>query len=653
MNRRAGRYHPALDGLRGLAVAGVLLFHDGRLRGGFLGVDLFFALSGFLITSLLIDERIATGGLRLGSFWARRARRLLPAVLAFLVAIVPMMRWWGTTAQLAAARDGVWPAALYVANWKQIADAEDYWALFTDPSPMTHLWSLAVEEQFYVVWPLVALWCMRRARWRRLLGWVAASGAVASLVAMLVLYDPANPTRVYMGTDTRAFSILVGAVVALVAGAARAERFAARRPVAADAVQLALLAGVLASWRLVDGQTSTGLFRGGLFAHAAACALLAAAATIPQPTLANRALALAPLRWLGIVSYGLYLWHWPIFIVLDADRTGLDPLPLTVVRWAVSIAVAAASYRWIESPVRHRRRLVAPRAALGAIGAAAIALVATTVLVPGDDRQIASFDPASVALPAPPDSRPPTAPGTEPGTAPGTAPPVTTAPSTTAPARRTLRAVAWQGDSVAFDSAPGVVAALEAAGLRVEARTFLGVGLVDTETADPMALFVEPLFAEPPDAVIFMLSGWDGGHPVDVQRAALARYADALDAAGVALVLVTPPPVDPTRHESGTEAMLTAAQELAAARPGRVLVLDAGALWGAYDADLDDDGIPERKPDGVHVCPRGAALLGHWLVAQLAEHFDGIAPADPAGWAGGPWTTEPRYDDPPGACAPL
>lgn len=664
------RHIPALDGLRGLAVAGVLLFHDGRLTGGFLGVDLFFALSGYLITSLLIDERARTGTLRLGAFWERRARRLLPALVLFLLAIVPMMRWWGSPAQLSAARGGAWPAFLYLSNWDQIRSSADYWALFTDPSPLTHLWSLAVEGQFYLVWPFVAFWCMRSPRWHRWLTGVAVGGFAASAAWMLVHYDPANPTRVYMGTDTRAFSILIGAVVALLGVTERAVAWAERRPTWFLSAQAALFVAVLASWASIDGASSAALYRGGLVLHSSACAVLAA--TIGPANLLSRVLSLAPLRWLGAISYGLYLWHWPVFIVLDEPRTGLDPLPLTVVRWAVSIAIAMASYHVLEVPVRHRWLLAAPRSALASTAVAAVALAGTTILVPKPDEQVATFDPSTIELPtgttavAPPatagtvqppstpDITPPpsdAAPGT--GTAATTATVATTAATTTWPPRRAIAAVAWEGDSVAYDSAPGVVAALTAAGLRTSAHTFLGVGLVAHDDIRPLDLLIPPLAGEPPDVVVYMLSGWDDAQPAAAQRASFDAYADAVADLGAVLLVLEPPPVDPARHTADHSIMMTAARDRAAARPGQVAVLDAGALWGPFAVDLNGDGTPERKPDGVHVCPSGAALLGHWLAHQLADRFDGVTPADPASWAGLDWVGDPRYDDPPGACASL
>ncbi|MEY3618070.1 MAG: hypothetical protein RL726_768, partial [Actinomycetota bacterium] len=186
-----------LDGLRALAVIGVLAFHDDRLSGGFLGVDLFFALSGFLITTLLVEELTTTGRVDLVGFWGRRLRRLLPAVMVLLVAVVLFLRFFADPGQWIVARqDAPW-AQFYAANWQQIATGDGYWDAFAEPSAFEHLWSLAIEEQFYVLWPVIvwAAW-----RWRRAAAVAAMTiaGFVASAVAMIVLFDGGDPTRVYM-----------------------------------------------------------------------------------------------------------------------------------------------------------------------------------------------------------------------------------------------------------------------------------------------------------------------------------------------------------------------------------------------------------------------------------------------------------------------
>ncbi|MDP5114104.1 MAG: acyltransferase, partial [Ilumatobacteraceae bacterium] len=216
MNQTAStRPHlPGLDGLRALAVIGVLAFHDNRLNGGFLGVDLFFALSGFLITTLLIDELQRTNSVDLIGFWGRRLRRLLPAVMALLVVVVVFFRLFADTGQWIIARNDVIWSQFYMANWHQIYSGSGYWDAFAAPSAFEHLWSLAIEEQFYLVWPVLVIVAWRIGRTRGLAA-LTSIGIVASFVAMLAIYNGGDPTRVYMGTDTRSFSLLCGAFVAL------------------------------------------------------------------------------------------------------------------------------------------------------------------------------------------------------------------------------------------------------------------------------------------------------------------------------------------------------------------------------------------------------------------------------------------------------
>ena len=219
----------ALDGLRAFAVVAVLLFHGGYLQGGFLGVDLFFALSGFLITSLLIRDAGTAGGVRLTAFWGRRFRRLLPAVLTLIV-VVALWSWlFGSLADLAGVEgDGPW-ALFYGANWHFISQSGGYWESFTQPSMFDHLWSLAIEEQFYLLWPLavVAIWRWSR-RPVRTLAVVSGVAIALSFLAMVLLYDGGEPTRVYMGTDTRAPSLLVGALAATEPARRLARRVARR-----------------------------------------------------------------------------------------------------------------------------------------------------------------------------------------------------------------------------------------------------------------------------------------------------------------------------------------------------------------------------------------------------------------------------------------
>jgi peptidoglycan/LPS O-acetylase OafA/YrhL len=209
MQRRSRLSHiPALDGVRGIAVVGVLFFHAGHLSGGFLGVDLFFTLSGFLITSLLIAEWREHGTVRLSAFWARRARRLLPALFIVLTLAALYGALLAGDTELGRLRGDAFASLFYVSNWWQIGHRQSYWDIFTAGSPLAHMWSLAIEEQFYLVWPIVFFVVIKRAG-RRALPWLFATTAVltaASAVAMAWLHHPgSDPTRVYEGSDTRRF----------------------------------------------------------------------------------------------------------------------------------------------------------------------------------------------------------------------------------------------------------------------------------------------------------------------------------------------------------------------------------------------------------------------------------------------------------------
>jgi peptidoglycan/LPS O-acetylase OafA/YrhL len=370
----------ALDGARGLAVAGVLLFHGGHLTGGYLGVDFFFTLSGFLITSLLLAESSRTDHVGLGGFWSRRARRLLPALTLLMLGIGFYCVVFASQTQLYQIRGDALATLGYVANWRQIFSHQDYFALFTSPSPLDHTWSLAIEEQFYLIWPLVFVGLL--AWWR---GAVAKAVLVTSLVLagissvlMFELYNPANVARAYFGTDTRAASILFGAALAAwlaISGPTRNRR----RRFALEAVGVLSAVGLAVAWTRLDGQSST-LYRGGfLFCGLAATAVIAAAVH-PDPGPVSRFLSLRPLCALGLISYGVYLYHWPIDVALNQQQMGFGGWPLFAFQTAVTLAVAVASYRIVEQPIRHgalssvQWRKVTPAVAIGLV----VVIFATT-----------------------------------------------------------------------------------------------------------------------------------------------------------------------------------------------------------------------------------------------------------------------------------
>jgi peptidoglycan/LPS O-acetylase OafA/YrhL len=355
--RDSQRYLPGLDGLRALAVGAVVAYHLdlGWAQGGLLGVGVFFTLSGYLITDLLLGQYESTGRLQLADFWLRRARRLLPALFVMLTVVVA----WVTLLDrslLPAVRGAVGTSAVYVTNWWLIAQHSSYFAQFAPPSPLGHLWSLAVEEQFYLIWPWL-LWIGLRAKRTRSgsgkrLAAVSLLLAAASAVTMALLYRPGyDPTRVYDGTDTRAFALLIGAALAFVWPSRHLHvRVDHRARWVIDGAGLAGLAvfAVLV-WR--TGEYSPFLYRGGLVLLSFATALMVAAATAPASWF-GRILGWEPLRWLGVRSYGIYLWHFPV-IVLTTPAAGGDTPSRRVLQLAAIIGCAALSWRYIEEPIRH------------------------------------------------------------------------------------------------------------------------------------------------------------------------------------------------------------------------------------------------------------------------------------------------------------
>jgi peptidoglycan/LPS O-acetylase OafA/YrhL len=380
------KYLPGLDGLRALAVAAVVAYHLdlGWAQGGLLGVGVFFTLSGYLITDILLGHWDKKGRMGLRDFWFRRARRLLPALFLMLLVVAI---WVNTLdrAQLPGFRGDVIASALYVNNWWYIAEHASYYAQFAPPAPLDHLWSLAVEEQFYLIWPwlvlLGVLLFSRLAIRGRGSGLAAAGGghlsararycmaavtvglAVASAVEMAVVFHPGtDPTRVYEGTDTRAFGLLFGAALAMVwpTRRARASRAMTWLFDASGVAGLAVI-GVLI-WR--TNEYSAFMFRGGLVVLSLATVLVVAAVTVPG-SLLGRALGWRPLRWTGVRSYGIYLWHYPLIVLTTpALVAGGFSTRRAVAAAAASVVVAALSWRFVEEPIRRGFRRGAARPTL-------------------------------------------------------------------------------------------------------------------------------------------------------------------------------------------------------------------------------------------------------------------------------------------------
>ncbi|MFE7042677.1 acyltransferase family protein [Streptomyces atratus] len=373
------RHIAPLDGLRGLAVLGVLFFHAGHFGGGFLGVDLFFVLSGFLITGLLLKETQARDGrIDLLAFWGRRARRLLPALAVTIAGTLFLVWALGPPPLLRYALDDAPWVTANLANWHFIADQVGYWNA-ADTRIFGHLWSIAVEEQFYLVWPLAIGLLARGRNGGRRVAAVAATGAAVSLVLMIVFTVPGDTTRVYEGADTRAFSLLLGSLMATPPATRLLARVGER---AAAWGSLALACGIGAYWSLADGQKDLSLFQGGLFLHALATALLIACLAQAPRTTVGRVFAAPPLRWCGLVSYSLYLWHWPIYLLLNEERLGMTGWSRTAVILAVSLAAAGLSKVLIEDPIRFRARWAKGRTGAAALLATFAVLAALWTLIP-------------------------------------------------------------------------------------------------------------------------------------------------------------------------------------------------------------------------------------------------------------------------------
>jgi peptidoglycan/LPS O-acetylase OafA/YrhL len=407
------RYVPALDGVRAVAVLVIMGYHGGVFLtgGGFYSLDTFFTLSGFLITTLLVAEWQQSGFIRLMRFWSRRARRLLPALLLLVVVVVAYVALFTPPGTNGGLRLDALSTMFYVANWHFILIGSDYFARTGPTSPLLHTWSLAVEEQFYLVWPIVVIAVLRTRFALRLLFCVSVAGALASATLMALLYSPAAQNRVYYGTDTRAQSLLVGAAlsVGLTLAAERRNRSGdvTSTPGAWKAIQakwrwVYLVAGFVgvgltaALWTLVTVDDAFA-FRGGflLAAFATAC-VLASIVGAPGSVLTN-VLSIGVLRYIGRISYGLYLWHFPLFLWLDHSNTGLYGWPLFVLRVASTVVFASASYYLLEQPVRQRRFVRSVRSVWAVVPTSVLAVLVIIVAAtpPAVTEAVVPFRPPS------------------------------------------------------------------------------------------------------------------------------------------------------------------------------------------------------------------------------------------------------------------
>jgi len=648
-------HRPALDGLRAIAVALVLAFHLGHLAGGILGVDAFFVLSGWLITWKLLAEVQRDGTVHLRRFWAARIRRLLPASVAVLAVVAVVWPLAGIVVP-SLRHDELWSLA-WAANWGTITAGGDYWARFGNPSPLGHFWSLAIEEQFYLVWPVALLLATRWAKRPRLaVGVLAAAGSVASIAVMAAIFDPTAPTNTYMNTGARAHSLLIGAVAAAIT---------APRP------DGGLFGGRLARWlsplaaggallMILRAEQGAGwLFHWGfpVFAVLMAVVVVAAADGVCSSVLGS-----PPFRWLGDRSYALYLWHWPVFLFLTAPRLHVHGAALDVVRVTVACLLADLSLRFLEQPIR--RRVVLPGRRFGlAIGLALPAVALLAVLaVPGPTHSagpsVVTLPPvateastAPTTVPIPSTSLSPGGPTTSGTAAPTTAAPTTAAPTTTLPPGPVRVLVV--GDSTAAELSTALIpwATAHPDQLVVGSAAFPGCGLSAADDGRLHELInaqgrpellslvgcltqwqsvpVRVASAERIDVVLVQIGMWDSvdihlpdGRVVSVADAAgqalvtdaYRQFAGAIEAAGATVVWVTPPDAD-QQWETLDAPVDDPARWVALRR-----IIDG---LGVQQIDLpawllaNDLTGPDGRPDGVHLSTDANERFVNEVVAPM------------------------------------
>ena len=612
---------PALDGLRGVAVVAVLMFHGGYLRGGFLGVDLFFVLSGFLVTSLLLVEWKGSDGIALGRFWARRARRLLPALLGVVFVVAVFMRTLAASTQWRQIRSDGWATLFYVANWHAIFSGSSYGA-GGGRSPFEHCWSLAIEEQFYVIWPLLLVFVLGR-KWgvRGVLRLSIAVAVVGTALLIGLSFTGVSQNSLYLGSHTRMASVGMGA--ALAAWTQLGDRAPGRRSLTPLFGTLGWIGAVIlaVTWTTI-GLHDTALYRGVLTLAGLAAVAVLASVTNGSSKAMSSGLSVAPLRWLGLISYGLYLWHWPIFLWLDEPRTGLSGPLLFAVRVLASLAAAVVSYEWLEKPIRHGA-LPAPKATWAAAGSfAVIVMLVTGVAVGAPQGGLGRNTTANGA--------------------------VLTKANGDAPV------LATYGDSVSeLITSEGMVPLAKELGVTIldngrwaceplghlPARDGFGPTTHWVSCLDQIKASVGKLPAKP-DVVMVQFGGsqfdvqidgkWHGPCDATYQDAYTKAYLEIIDTLkqiGAPIVVVGQVPM-PSTAVTRQQGLTDANERVACIKPViRSLAQKAGAGYidlASYTctdpkvcSDIGDDG--KLRPDGIHYRDEGAQKVARWLVPKVFE----------------------------------
>lgn len=586
-------YQPALDGLRAVAVIIVLLYHAGVswIPGGFLGVDLFFVLSGYLITGLLWTEYSNSGRIDLKGFWVRRIRRLVPALILVLIGVAAYATWFADPMALTSLSRDVIGSLLYVPNWVSIFNGSSYFEQFSStPSPLKHMWSLGVEEQFYLLWPIVFLLAVKRFKNTRLLTVLLASGAVASGLLMAVLHTGGDPSRVYYGTDTRAQALLLGAALAMWLHP-RVQQDGTLQNVSSVRTVGWVGAAALLGFVFTVGDDVPWMYEGGFFAAALFCALTVAAAVQPVGILRST-LSWRPLREIGKVSYGLYLWHWPVFVTMTPARMNMDGLSLIVARITVTVAFTLVSYHLVEMPIREKRfvrKLPVMQLTSAAALTGVFVLFAVQVAEPAE--QVVTFEEMSKEVTSP-DTPTGSEPKEPPFTSPVTEPPSTTPNSTTTTEpvyQRPLR-LFIAGDSSALTLSYFRGKAIENADYVMDAAVINGCAITRGHAligdqfagADPKCERWEDYWEEKfvpfnPDLSLIVLGAWE----------VMDRRVDGQDLR-----------VFSKEYERYLHNELNAAFNLLSSRGGKVAIMEV-PCFGVPENNLSEGSVPRNDMSRV------------------------------------------------------
>lgn len=668
-------YRRPLDGLRGLGVLAVVAFHFDALNGGYLGVDLFFVLSGFLITSLLIHESIRTETISLRAFWERRARRLLPALFVVLMAGAVYAATIATDIELGPIRRDGLAGLFYVSNWVQIGSHADYFDRFGTPSIFRHLWSLAIEEQFYLAWPLIAGAVLRFARRPvRTLGALSFFGGALSMCTAVWMHASNTPTdRLYFGTDTRVGAILLGAGAACfvclaqettrdaVTGATEPGEASRGSVVGRTVVAGGALAVLLVCWVALPGDGDL-LWQGGLALCGICAAALVGIMGHEHPGPLGKVLSIAPLVWFGKISYGLYLWHWPVRVVLDENRIGQGGAVLFAVRFVVSTGLAVLSYHLIEQPIRQgtwprvpdkamhgaRQPRLSRLANVAVVGVIASVIVGCSLVLTTSEPRLTTT--ASNVLEE----------ATRAGAGAAAARPPATAEPPLVASTEDLR-VLVMGDSVGAGISGGMSELAAERGFASRSEATIGCPLalergrnktgegwtVDDPRCSKVLDRFDKAASEFSPNLLLVIYG--GGADIDRElptgevanpcepaydawkTATWSRFMAHVQERGVKLAVATATyfglPGTPKTLDQQTDCLNTALRNAAEQTGARVVDLGAWACPNGQPCIGDLAGIPLR-PDGLHFNEQLTPAVANWLLSQVVGDWKVDAPSD-------------------------